>query len=104
MSNLRGETVIYDTVVAVVDIDTARPVIQFQRIERDDVMDCGANRESAIAALQRISQSVGLVGTGEWDSERFELQAFEVSGFSEYEETPLVEALQAISKKYGHYY
>lgn len=54
--------------------------------------------------MQRIGQTVGMAGTGEWDSELFELQAFEVSGFSEYEETPLVEAFQAISEKYGHYY
>ncbi|MGB3295247.1 MAG: hypothetical protein WBB01_19875 [Phormidesmis sp.] len=104
MSYLRGDTVIYGTVVDVVGTGVQKPVIHLRLIEsdKDDCpMDCPADSETAIAVSQRIGQAVGLVGTAEWDIETFELKAFEAEGLSEYEQTTLSEAFRAISEKYG---
>lgn len=99
MNNFFGETTIYGTVVGV-GLGSGRPVIQFRLIDEVS-LECSADRACAITAAQRIGQEIGLSGIAEWDGETFDLKAFQAEYVSEYEQTSLIKAFQAISDKYG---
>ena len=100
---IRGETIIYGVVTRVGGANEESPTIQIRTIE-GRLLYCTANRKNAKIAAQCLYQQIGLMGIAEWDIKTYEIKAFTVTEISNYEATPLSEAVESISQSYGEYF
>lgn len=97
---LTGETVIYGQVVRV---GGKTPKVMIETVD-GQIIYCDVEKAIAAKLGERLYRVVGLVGVAHWDTQSLKIDEFRVVGSIPYEERPLVDAMDELSKIAGPYY
>jgi hypothetical protein len=94
---LSGETSLYGEVTRV---GGAEPRIQFKTL-KGQIIYCSTNKTIARKAGTKLYAMVELHGQAEWNSETFEIENFNVTDISDYEQTTPLEAFEELADLVG---
>lgn len=97
---MMGPTTIHGKVIRV---GGRKPKVMIELPNGESVF-CDIEYELAKELGQRLYSWVGLYGTAKWDSKDLSLKDFSIDRITEYEDTPLTEAVAKLSEVAGQYF